>query len=70
MSEFKCLRCQGEMERGFLLERESVAPTPLNWVEDGPEYRFLSLKTAGKRTYEVIAYRCLACGYLELYAPK
>lgn len=65
-----CLRCQGKMELGFVLDRgpHHVVRTQ-DWVQGEPERSFWSgIKTRGKDKYSVRTFRCERCGYLEAYA--
>lgn len=71
MVELKCLRCQGEMEKGFLPEHVSIGSLPLRWFKGEPQVKVLfPLTMTGKDACIVTAYRCQACGYLELYASE
>lgn len=74
----QCLRCGSEMETGFMLDRDTIPPFGTSpprvptWIEGSTENSDewnSSFKLAGKRMRQVNkAYRCVKCGYLELYA--
>jgi hypothetical protein len=66
----KCIRCQGQMEEGFILDRGHYNAKMVNtWVEGAPVTSFWSgIKTTDRRCFEVRTFRCAACGYLENYA--
>lgn len=75
MSEQKsqCAKCAGQMETGFVLDRNTVYVAPadnlLLWIEGEPERGILGgFKVAGKKTRELRADRCMSCGYVEFYA--
>lgn len=66
-----CLRCQGPMEPGFVVDRgHANSQQQQQWVEGAPERSFWTgLKTKGKEQHTVTTYRCDRCGLLESYAP-
>lgn len=64
-----CLRCRTIMEEGYVRDRghhEGVEPA--TWVEGVPEKRWYGIKTKGHDMVPITAWRCPACGYLELRA--
>jgi len=65
-----CPKCGGEFENGFLLDRASEGRAlPLLWSEPkGLGLGGIRVKGGDPAHVEVDAYRCLSCGYLELYA--
>ena len=68
MSQRHCLRCQGEMDQGYMLDRTDNARYSGHWVEGTPTRRFLGgIKAAP--SFPVLAYRCKQCYTLELVAP-
>jgi predicted nucleic-acid-binding Zn-ribbon protein len=60
----KCPKCGAEMEQGFILEHRKA----VRWISGEPEPSFSGdvKSTADHRQIE--SYRCVACGYIELYA--
>jgi len=58
------------MEEGFLLEKGDLGiSSPETWVGGKPDKRLISgVSLKGKTLYEVVTYRCIACGYLDSYA--
>jgi hypothetical protein len=70
MTEITCLRCHSAMEVGYLLDRgDGNAGKVANWVSDPPEKRWYGIRTKGHENLALVAYRCGACGYVELRAP-
>ena len=70
MTEITCLRCHAAMEVGYLLDHgHGNAPQVANWVSDPPEKRWYGIRTKGHEHLALVAYRCEACGYVELRAP-
>ena len=72
MSLLKCPKCQNQMERGFVLDdRGPLANTDALWVQ-GPvvRHKFRQGEVEAKVTRHIEAFRCTACGYLELYAKQ
>jgi hypothetical protein len=68
----KCIRCEGAMEEGFVLDRGHYNARMVDtWVEGKPETSFWTgLKIDNRQTYEVRTFRCIECGYLENYASE
>jgi ribosomal protein L40E len=65
-----CLRCNGRMEKGALLNRDSNGGKSLGqWVEGVPKRSiWTGLKLRGLKLLPVTAFRCRNCGHIELYA--
>lgn len=68
----ECLRCQGRMEPGFILDRgHHHKPNEQRWVEGEAERSFWTgLDTKDRESYAVMTYRCERCGYLESRATR
>ena len=67
----KCLRCEGKMEDGFLLDEGHGRRWSLRWVAGLPVRAFFTgVKVRDKRRHRVEADRCCDCGWLDLYAIK
>jgi len=68
----ECLRCESEMELGFVgdythrnwLQAPVWFAGPLEWAWWG------GLKRGKRRKIFVQTMRCVGCGYLESYAPE
>jgi hypothetical protein len=68
--ELRCPRCEDVMEEGFLLDNAHLGGfQPSRWVGGKPEYGLASVKLEMKKLYQLQAYRCIKCGYVEIYAP-
>ena len=68
----KCLKCSGEMEAGFLLDRSQAAIYRAVWAT-GPIQRswwFGGIKVQDERMYRVETWRCKDCGNLESCAKR
>ncbi len=69
-------KCTGQMDRGFVLDRNNVLGLAADrfprWVEGEPEKGISGgWQTSGKRTNEIIrADRCGHCGFLEFYTSQ
>ncbi len=62
-------RCNADMEEGFLLEKADSLLSSETWVSGKPVKSYLSgLNLKGKVVYDVVTFRCSACGYLDFYA--
>ena len=63
-----CPKCQAKMEEGLIPDSGSGYIFISKWVEGIAQMGFLGVKLRGRRQFEITAYRCTACGYLESYA--
>ncbi len=64
--QLKCLRCQGEMQAGFI---PNMTRAQMVWHEGEPPKTYRESFMFGRQARMVSTYRCLVCGYLESYAP-
>jgi hypothetical protein len=67
----RCIRCDGELEPGFLIDKgESDFTRQAHWASGEPNTSFfrLSVVKSGSRSLPVITYRCKSCGRLESFA--
>jgi hypothetical protein len=70
MSE-RCIRCDGELEKGFLLDRgDHDFKNQADWASGEPNTSFFrfSVLQSGSRKLPVVTYRCTNCGRLESFA--
>ena len=66
-----CLRCGGELEEGFLLDRTDSGYRQGEWVDGLPEKSvWTGLKLKGRRKIPLTTYRCVACGRLDFFATE
>ena len=67
----KCPRCGGEMQQGYVADRNLGGYEPTKWFEGELIVgRLGDVKKAGSTPFPVSTYRCATCGYLESYAAK
>ena len=67
----KCIRCDGPLERGFMLDKgESNITSQAVWASGEPNTSWFRLSAAksGSMTMPIITYRCKTCGRLESFA--
>lgn len=72
----RCLRCDGELVVGYLLDRDGSSRTrQARWVSGAPDDSFASglwNRSAAQNivtdTLPVTTWRCRACGRLESFA--
>jgi hypothetical protein len=66
----RCLRCQTELEPGYLLDKaHHNTRSQTSWVAGPPEPSFWTgLKIDERSVRPVFADRCPDCGRVELYA--
>jgi predicted nucleic-acid-binding Zn-ribbon protein len=67
MSDLKCPKCDGTMEKGFMAAASSGEQS--QWVEGEPPGAWRWVGLLGRRKIPTILYRCVKCGYVEIYAP-
>lgn len=57
------------MEEGYVLDSIATHSNPEIWTEGKkPQSVWAKLIKGDKRSFEVVTYRCVSCGYLESYA--
>ncbi len=61
---YKCSKCSGEMEAGFLRDRGRFGNQAGEWVAGVPEIVQKQVR------YRIEAFRCTQCGYVEQYARQ
>jgi hypothetical protein len=66
----RCARCDGEMERGFVIDRDHwYAGKEAHWARGTPAKGFFGLLKDPPRQKQIVTYRCTRCGRLESFAP-
>lgn len=71
MAEMKCPKCDGEMVVGYVLDsRTGGADFPAVWLRGHSKRRVSLIRGPYGQGKPITAYRCEACGYLELYARE
>jgi hypothetical protein len=64
-----CVKCNGRMEEGFVVDHSHTAMMVATWVSGPPEKSmFRGLSLAGKQQIPLCTFRCTSCGYTEAYA--
>jgi hypothetical protein len=73
MTNGGCLRCNGSLEPGFLIDRTHMGFTAqAMWASGDPQPTALlavSVVASQSDTRNVVTYRCVDCGRLESFAP-
>lgn len=65
----RCLRCDGDMQEGFVVDYDFNGRRPAKWVEGAPTPGLIyEVRLAGKQQYRISTYRCQQCGWLESFA--
>ncbi len=68
-NSIKCPKCDGQMEAGFVLDRQwGQRGKPLLWIEAAQLALTTSADPNDAGQLVLDAYRCLGCGFVELYA--
>jgi predicted nucleic-acid-binding Zn-ribbon protein len=65
-----CPKCNNVMQSGFILDHKDHSSNVVaQWQPGEPQRSFwFGVQTKDSPQYEIRAYRCRACGYLESYA--
>jgi predicted nucleic-acid-binding Zn-ribbon protein len=64
----KCIKCDGEMTAGFVVDRTNGEKLQQVWIAGQPEAsQWVGLKTGNRDNFNVQAFRCANCNYLEFY---
>jgi hypothetical protein len=63
-----CLKCQGKMQAGYVLDKNYVAVFVSAWREGTPEKGLLGGIKENKMPHPITTFRCTECGFLESYA--
>jgi len=65
-----CPKCSNVMQSGFILDHTAHSTNVVaQWQPGEPQRSFwVGVQTKDSPQYEIRAYRCKACGYLESYA--
>ena len=63
----RCPKCGGTVEPGFILDSAYGGPAPTRWVAGYADRAYLA-DLPNRRQIVIAAYRCTACGFVELYA--
>ena len=67
----KCPKCQGTMEEGFIIDRMQGGALPESWFRGLPDKSFwFGTVSRGITNYQIAAFRCTECGFLESFAIK
>ena len=67
----KCHVCGGEMEEGFLLDKNKTMQEPTRWIEGEPRKMMSGVvQFSNLRQFIVEAWRCEECGNLLFTAIK
>ena len=68
----KCAKCGGVMIEGFIIDHGHYQVKQQQvWVEGQPEASFWEgLKTTNRDAFNVKAFRCADCNFLEFYTTE
>jgi hypothetical protein len=65
----QCPKCNGQMERGFILDQVPGGQIVSRWIAGEPQKSFWTgIKRPEEKGIPIGAFRCAACGFLESYA--
>ena len=64
-----CLKCGGEMMRGFIVDHSFHQIAVSHWVEGLAQKSLMwGTKVPAEKSMPTATFRCTKCGYLESYA--
>ena len=64
-TENRCIRCEAELEEGFILDKLNMGNDFAEWVAGSPS---IGAKADAGNRHTHYAYRCTKCGRVELFA--
>lgn len=65
-----CPKCRDRMDQGFIPDHSQGILTS-KWTEgEEPTSHWYGKTLKGLRQYEIEAWRCRSCGYIDLYARQ
>ncbi|MBI3201269.1 MAG: hypothetical protein HYZ29_06960 [Myxococcales bacterium] len=65
----QCPKCEGPMERGFVLDNTYGKRLVSHWAPGAPQKSFwLGTALPDEELIPIGTFRCSSCGYLESYA--
>ncbi len=65
----QCPKCQSSMETGVILDSQLLDNTRATcWVSAQEQKLGTQADSRAAGQYEVDSYRCIECGFLEMYA--
>lgn len=69
-TKLKCLRCNNEMQAGYIMDTDLGTSRVSKWIEGESESNSSENETEAKEREirSISTYRCVVCGYLDLYA--
>jgi transposase len=67
-SSQSCPKCNGQMERGFIIDHSHTAQAVSEWAPGPPQRSFWTGTKLPEGRLPIGTFRCSACGYLESYA--
>ena len=72
MAPKNCLRCEGEMEVGFIFDHVFGGSTRQGWGRGQPTRSMMRgvVSPTGLDPYPVTSYRCTKCGMLESFVEE
>jgi hypothetical protein len=64
----RCVRCDGELEPGFIEDTGQSSRGRARWIQGEIETGALGgTRVFGKDRFDIRAFRCRSCGRLELF---
>lgn len=69
MAEPTCPKCGADMEPGFVVDHSYGTAAASEWIEGPVEASmWTGVRLRGRDRRRIDSFRCVGCGYLELYA--
>lgn len=69
-SQLNCPKCNGAMEKGFVLDNAPSDRIVGHWAQGSPQTSFWLGTKEPDVQLPIGTYRCSSCGYLEAYAAR
>ena len=65
----QCPKCSSSMSEGFIVDHTQSGTAVAGWVEGQPvKSVWTGLKLGGRARFDIAAWRCGRCGFIEYYA--
>ena len=70
-AHLRCPKSEGVLREGFVADHAHGAIIPSRWVKGRPQRSFWwGTKLRDRMIFQMMAYRCEGCGYVEFYARE
>jgi hypothetical protein len=65
-----CPKCQGDMQPGFVMDKNNHLQAVAHWFAGQPKKSFWIGTKTPDESFPLGAYRCINCNYVEFFADS